>query len=511
MVTEFENELQESIGASETFNIESNSQQLQQQPSLPTCSNDTKPSVPSPSVKLDPETGIDTFLVSTVKNQKDRLFVLKIDVDLEAYALDSHRTKMEFPGMNSYQRLIIHRIAHQYGMAHVVDASRRAVIIYKTNATSVPPLLLRNIPLSEDTKTEKSHGIQESSSKSSFTLSKPLPNGNLKIMQRGHLNHRNNQRQSKMNNYHRDYHGRFLEEKVIACNELRAEIFQDNDNIMSHTFENSDNVERTGSQKLSHVTRKNFGNHSRPRVPSYCGNHTSPAQRPFDTYGNFHPSAIPQYHNNPVRQNNSFMRLPMHPSYFYGSNPLYAGPEVYRNCDSDIEGCQLLPTNSFHHSPIFVPPYADPRYPPFIPFQYYAAPNTSSLSSQSSQNGEYDINTDSGENDGDTTSSPATDILHYEMMPPGYPNYNSDFGDMLPSGYMAPGYSYYPMMYQYPRPPQSYFGYPFPVHHETTSNYINSQGSLSNQDQIDAKIKSNENNNNSLENLIGGVEKLKVN
>ncbi len=39
--------------------------------------------------------------------------------------------------MNSYHRLIIHRVAQYFKLAHVVDSSRSVVILFKTQETEM--------------------------------------------------------------------------------------------------------------------------------------------------------------------------------------------------------------------------------------------------------------------------------------------------------------------------------------------------------------------------------------
>lgn len=47
------------------------------------------------------------------------------------------RTRLEFPPMNSYQRLIVHRVAQYFKLSHVVDTSGKAVVLYKSAETQM--------------------------------------------------------------------------------------------------------------------------------------------------------------------------------------------------------------------------------------------------------------------------------------------------------------------------------------------------------------------------------------
>ena len=53
------------------------------------------------------------------------------------YFLLFSRTRLEFPPMNSYQRLIIHRVAAYFKLSHVVDPSGKAVVLYKSAETQM--------------------------------------------------------------------------------------------------------------------------------------------------------------------------------------------------------------------------------------------------------------------------------------------------------------------------------------------------------------------------------------
>ncbi|KAJ3204936.1 cAMP-regulated phosphoprotein 21 [Clydaea vesicula] len=510
-----ENEIVDNSTLNESNNFEYQQQQSTQH-SQQASNKDLKP-LPSTEVSVDPETGIDIFLLSTVKNQKDRLFVLKIDLDLEAYALDSSRTKMEFPGMNSYQRLIIHRIAHLYGMAHVVDANRRAVIIYKTTETRVPSTLLRNIPMDEEPKDSKRQNSNDSNSNTSYSSPKILPNSNVRIMQRGQRNNRPNHNQypNRANTNHRTNNGKSIEEREAAYNELRAEIFQDDDSS-NQSADNSNYVDKSNYQGNSQSARNPYAN-PRPRVPSYYNSQ----------YGNVYQ---PNLYNSNGAMKHNYMRPPMHPNFYYGANP-YANPEMYNTYrpynpnqpnsnEDDISQMPPPQTNPYNQSPTYAQPYADPRYPPFMPFPYYGVPPSSSLSSQGSQNGEYEGTVDNIENETETSSNPGSNSFCHqtnffldqlpEMMPQMYPMYNPEYGGMPAPTYIAPGYPYYPVMQQYARPPpQHYFGHPNYFQHQTPSNYANSQASSSNFDHTDLKTKTEE-NNNEIENLTGEVENLSM-
>ncbi|ORX89478.1 hypothetical protein K493DRAFT_233332 [Basidiobolus meristosporus CBS 931.73] len=80
---------------------------------------------------------LDGFLLAALKSPKDRLLLLKLDQEMERFINDPSRNRLEFPQMNAYQRLIVHRVAQYFKLSHVVDSSKKAVILYKSPETEM--------------------------------------------------------------------------------------------------------------------------------------------------------------------------------------------------------------------------------------------------------------------------------------------------------------------------------------------------------------------------------------
>ncbi|KAJ1547740.1 R3H domain-containing protein 1 [Nowakowskiella sp. JEL0078] len=156
-------------------------------------------------------TVLDPFLINTLQNSKDRLFLLQIERDMENFIIDLNAPKrLEYPMMNSYQRLIIHRVAQHYKLAHVVEAQRKAVIIYKAPDAEIPLQRLQDITLPE--QQTQPHEKQY------------LPS--VKIMQRRTKQHRqSNHHQS--NNNGLQIQSKSIEEREAAYQLARAQIFQE--------------------------------------------------------------------------------------------------------------------------------------------------------------------------------------------------------------------------------------------------------------------------------------------
>ncbi|CAG8450738.1 5772_t:CDS:2 [Funneliformis caledonium] len=124
--------------------------------SSPSLESELTPEQAAHLGEIDFNTGLDGFLLAALKNPKDRLFLLKLDREMERFIKEKNRTRLEFPPMNSYQRLIVHRVAQYFKLSHVVDTSGKAVVLYKSAETQIPILRFSDLLEQEEEKPEKS-------------------------------------------------------------------------------------------------------------------------------------------------------------------------------------------------------------------------------------------------------------------------------------------------------------------------------------------------------------------
>jgi hypothetical protein len=112
------------------------------------------------------EVQIDAFLLTALKNPKDRLTILKLEDEFQRFIKDKRVDRMEFPPMSSYHRMIVHKVAQHYRLQHQVVGygPQRAILVHKCAATQLP--LLRLSELSEQ---------PEVSPKSVKLLKRPTP------------------------------------------------------------------------------------------------------------------------------------------------------------------------------------------------------------------------------------------------------------------------------------------------------------------------------------------------
>ncbi|KAL7747649.1 hypothetical protein RI367_006938 [Sorochytrium milnesiophthora] len=76
------------------------------------------------AVAQSPPPLLDGFLLAALNNPCDKAFILQLDQEMAAFIHDtSGRTRLAFPPMNSYQRLVVHRVAAFFGLDHVVSST----------------------------------------------------------------------------------------------------------------------------------------------------------------------------------------------------------------------------------------------------------------------------------------------------------------------------------------------------------------------------------------------------
>ncbi|KAI8817529.1 uncharacterized protein EV422DRAFT_216724 [Fimicolochytrium jonesii] len=185
-------------------------------------------------VTADNEWGLDSILLTAVQSSKDRLFVLRTEKECADFIHDESQTTLEFPHMNSYQRLLTHRIAVHFKLEHVSDASRRGVVLYKGSGTAIPELNLSDIPVND-------------------AVVAPTQTASFKIMKRHHNHHGRSSRHSSTDSGSENGIGggpKTLEEREAAYQAARARIFQDD--AGSDASSNS----RTSGQSTSASTGK---------------------------------------------------------------------------------------------------------------------------------------------------------------------------------------------------------------------------------------------------------------
>eukprot|EP01137_Pigoraptor_chileana_P005899 Opistho-2@49597 len=77
---------------------------------------------------------------------RDRLLVLRVDRDMEAFVRDAPAPAYEFPPMPAFERMLVHKIAAYYGLGHQANATRTAVVVTRLPSARIPALRLGDLP-----------------------------------------------------------------------------------------------------------------------------------------------------------------------------------------------------------------------------------------------------------------------------------------------------------------------------------------------------------------------------
>ncbi|KAI9302704.1 single-stranded nucleic acid binding R3H [Cunninghamella echinulata] len=80
---------------------------------------------------------LDEFIIELLSKPAERLFLLKLEQDLIQFVKNHQMYRLDLPGMNSYQRLMIHKVAPYFNLSHFYDPARQAIFLCKNPYTDV--------------------------------------------------------------------------------------------------------------------------------------------------------------------------------------------------------------------------------------------------------------------------------------------------------------------------------------------------------------------------------------
>lgn len=92
---------------------------------------------------------IDLALVEAMRVPRDKAFVVRHEKDMEDKIRDDSISEWELPLMNSYQRLLVHRIADHFQLSHSIDQGTKQVTLTKQDHTRIPPASISTLAESE--------------------------------------------------------------------------------------------------------------------------------------------------------------------------------------------------------------------------------------------------------------------------------------------------------------------------------------------------------------------------
>ena len=98
--------------------------------------------------------GVDSqqFLMETLKTSvKNRDFLIRIEKDVLSFIRDDSKSSHKFPGMNTFNRMLVHRVAAFFGLDHSVEKrSPDCVTVTKCEKTRIPDLKFEEVPVSPE-------------------------------------------------------------------------------------------------------------------------------------------------------------------------------------------------------------------------------------------------------------------------------------------------------------------------------------------------------------------------
>ncbi|KAG0379464.1 R3H domain-containing protein 1, partial [Mortierella sp. AD032] len=92
---------------------------------------------------------LDEFLVNALKNRQERLFLLKLDQEFCSFINNPSQAQLEFPTLNGYFRMMVHKVANYFKLTRIVDASQK-IILFKSDTSAIPPLRISDLAEEED-------------------------------------------------------------------------------------------------------------------------------------------------------------------------------------------------------------------------------------------------------------------------------------------------------------------------------------------------------------------------
>ncbi|CUS14635.1 unnamed protein product [Tuber aestivum] len=84
----------------------------------------------------------DQRLLDALENQRDRLFVIKLEQDVIDFIEKNSSDVFDMPPINAYHRLLTHKMAEYYRLTHVADNSGTSVRLYRGQFARIPPVRL---------------------------------------------------------------------------------------------------------------------------------------------------------------------------------------------------------------------------------------------------------------------------------------------------------------------------------------------------------------------------------
>jgi len=80
----------------------------------------------------------DSAILSALENSENRIAVLRFEQELRKFMKDSSKKVLQFKGLSSFQRLLLHRVAELFHLQHegILDSSGEKVLVVQKTSES---------------------------------------------------------------------------------------------------------------------------------------------------------------------------------------------------------------------------------------------------------------------------------------------------------------------------------------------------------------------------------------
>lgn len=227
--------------------------------------------------QTDKNVEVDPALVEAMRVNRDKLFVRKYEKEMEDQIRNNNVSQWELPLMNTYQRMLVHRIADHYRLGHSLDPTTKQVTLLKKEDTYIPDILVSVLaeherlsdPVEFPPLLKSLSGQSTPANGATSASSVPGPLAGFRIMRREGANSASRSESSRNgsntpedgNNTRKDRKTMTMEEREAAYKEARQRIFG-SEEVDEHNSESAE--PSTGTTPFQ--DRKNTGS-SRSTTP----------------------------------------------------------------------------------------------------------------------------------------------------------------------------------------------------------------------------------------------------
>lgn len=345
------------------------------------------PEPSSPSSAFKP--GMEPALIDALRNPRDRIFISKHERDFEERIKDESCQQWELPLMNTYQRLLVHKVADHFNLLHNLDPTTKAIVLNKQETTAIPEKSL--VELVEC----------ERLSEPSFTLVSPqslasgpssvATNQSIKIMKRDVS--RSQSPRVLAGDDSKDRRVLTMAEKEIKYREARQRIFGEDDSgetaggsSSSSSNSNNNNKKSISSLTASSAQVTDVAGSERPSSERGHNLSTSSPPSPSFVRSTIKPYATVRTSATPPLQD---------PYHFSSQNQMYTNPQTSAGHQYMYghPGMSGQPLAQYPSGGNYAQNYANPgQYRPPYYFQQQAGPSPYASWSGPSQHDEYNSN-----------------------------------------------------------------------------------------------------------------------